>query len=117
MVQGMVRGEELIRRTSDDNSSSLDHSLLLMAVRFSTFSLWMAVSIGSMGATGTGGFLLQKEFEVFPNSFERSSSNFKGSSGVRISYFSKTCGLGEDSRAESKCMDRERSDSAPRMSL
>ena len=58
MVQGMVRGEELIRRTSGDNSSSLDHSLLLMAVRFSTFSLWMAVSIGSMGATGTGGFLL-----------------------------------------------------------
>ena len=96
MVQGMIGGE-LIRRTSDDNSSSLDHSLHIMAVRFSTFSQRKAVPIGSVEATGTGGFLLQREFEVFPRSSKRLSSNLKGSSIGRISSFSKTRGSGEGS--------------------
>ena len=60
-----------------------------------------------MEVTGIDGFLLQKEFEVFPRSFERSSSNLNGSFGVQISSLSKTRGSGEDSRAESKGMDSE----------
>ena len=60
MVQGIVEGGELIRRISGDSSSSLDHSLLIMVVSFLTFSLWRAASIGSVEATGIGGFLLQK---------------------------------------------------------
>jgi hypothetical protein len=50
---------ELIRRTSDDSSSSLDHSLLIMAISFLTFFLTKVASIGSMEGTRTGGFLVQ----------------------------------------------------------
>ena len=60
MVQGIVEVGELIRRISEDSSSSLDHSLLIMDVNFLTVSLWKEASIGSVEATGTGGFLLQK---------------------------------------------------------
>ena len=45
MVQGRVEGGELIRSTSDDSSISLNHSLLIMAVDFLTFSLQKAASI------------------------------------------------------------------------
>jgi hypothetical protein len=57
MVKGMVEGGEMIRRTSDDSSSSLDHSLVIMAISFLTFSLRKVVaSIGSMEGIGTSGF-------------------------------------------------------------
>ena len=60
MMQGIVEGGELIQRIYGDNSSSLDHSLLIMVISFLTFSLWKVASIRSVEATGTGGFLLQK---------------------------------------------------------
>jgi hypothetical protein len=49
----------IIRRTSDDSSSSLDHSLAIMAISFLTFSLRKVAYIGSVEGTGTGGFLMQ----------------------------------------------------------
>ena len=60
MVQGMVDGGELIRRTSGDSSVSLDHSPAMMVVTFFTFSLRNVASIGSMEGMGTGGFLVQR---------------------------------------------------------
>jgi hypothetical protein len=60
MVQGMVEGGELIRRTSDHCSSSLNHSLVIMAVSFLTFSLRNVASIGSVEGMGTDGFLMQR---------------------------------------------------------
>ena len=60
MVQGMVDGGELIRRTSGDSSVSLDHSPAMMAVTFLTFSLRNVTSIGSVDGMGTGGFLVQR---------------------------------------------------------
>ena len=60
MVQGMVDGGELIRRTSGDSSVSLDHSPDMMAITFFTFSLRNVASIGSMEGMGTGGFLVQR---------------------------------------------------------
>jgi len=60
MMQGIVEGGELIRRIFYESSSSLDHSLLIMDVSFITVSLRKEASIGSVEATGTGGFLLQK---------------------------------------------------------
>ena len=48
MVQGMVDGGELIRRTSGDSSVSLDHSPAMMVVTFLTFSLRNVASIGSV---------------------------------------------------------------------
>ena len=60
MVQGMVDGGELIRRTSGDSSVSLDHSPAKMAVTFLMFSLRNVASIGSMEGMGTGGFLVQR---------------------------------------------------------
>ena len=60
MVQGMVDGGELIRRTSGDSSVSLDHSLAMMAVTFLTFSLRIVASIVSMDGMGTDGFLMQR---------------------------------------------------------
>jgi hypothetical protein len=80
MVQGMVEEGGLIRRTPDDCSSSLGHSLLIMAVSFLMFSLKKVASIVFVEWTGTGSFLMQGYFEVFPKSSKRSSSNFKGSS-------------------------------------
>ena len=59
MVQGMVDGGELIRRTSGESSTSLDHSLAIMDVIFLTFSLRNVASIGSMEGMGTSGFLVQ----------------------------------------------------------
>ena len=60
MVQGMVDGGELIRRTSGDSSVSLDHSPAMMAITFLTFSLRNVASIGSVDKIGTGGFLVQR---------------------------------------------------------
>jgi hypothetical protein len=60
MVQGMVEGGELIRRTFNDSSSSLDHSLVTMAASFLTFSLRNVASMGSAEGTGTDGFLVQR---------------------------------------------------------
>ena len=60
MVQGMVDGGELIRRTSGDSSASLDHSSAMMAVIFFMFSLRYVASIGFVEGTGTGGFLVQR---------------------------------------------------------
>ena len=60
MVQGMVDGEELIRRTLGNSSVSLDHSPAMMAVTFLTFSLSNVASIGSVDGMGTGGFLVQR---------------------------------------------------------
>ena len=39
MVQGMVDGGEMTRRSSSDNSASLGHSPTMMAIIFLTFSL------------------------------------------------------------------------------
>ena len=60
MVQGMVDGGELIRRTSGDSSVSHDHSPAMMAVTFLTFSLRIVASIVSMDGMGTDGFLVQR---------------------------------------------------------
>jgi len=60
MVQGMVDGGELIRRTSGDDSVSLDHSPAMMAITFLTFSLRNVASIGSVDGIGTDGFLVQR---------------------------------------------------------
>ena len=60
MVQGMVDGGELIRRTSDDSSVTLDHSLAMMVVTLLMFSLRIVASIGSVEGMGTGGFLMQR---------------------------------------------------------
>ena len=66
MAQEMVEGGELIRRTSNDSSSSLNHSLVIMAVSCLTFSLRKEASIGSSGGTGTDDFLFLEQLEVFP---------------------------------------------------
>ena len=60
MVQGMVDGGELIRRTSGDSSTSLDHSLAIMDVISLMFSLRNVASIGFVEEMGTGGFLMQR---------------------------------------------------------
>ena len=60
MVQGMVDRGVLIQRTSDDSSSSLDHSLAIMDVIFLTFYLNNVASKGSVEGMGTGGFLVQR---------------------------------------------------------
>jgi len=70
----------LIRRTSGESSTSLDHSLAIRDVIFLTFSLRNVASIGSAEGMGTDGFLVQGYFEVFPKSSKRSSSNSKGNS-------------------------------------
>ena len=60
MVQGMVDGGELIRRTSGDSSVSLVHSLAMMVVTILTFSLRNVASIGSVDGMLTGGLLVQR---------------------------------------------------------
>ena len=60
MVQGMVDGGVLIQRTSNDSSSSLDHSLAIMDVIFLMFSLKNVASKGSVEGMGTGSFLVQR---------------------------------------------------------
>ena len=59
MLQGMVDGGALIRKTSGESSTSLDNSLAIMDVIFLTFSLRNVASIGSVEGMGTGGFLVQ----------------------------------------------------------
>ena len=59
MLQGMVDGGALIQRTSDESSTSLDHSLAIMDVIFLTFYLRNVASIESVEGMGTGGFLVQ----------------------------------------------------------
>ena len=59
MVQERVEGGELIQSTFDESFISLNHSLLIVAVDFLTFSLQKVASIGYVEATGTGGLLLQ----------------------------------------------------------
>ena len=60
MVQGMVDGGELIRRTFGDSSVALVYSPAMMVVTFLTFSLRNVASIGSVDGMGTGGFLVQR---------------------------------------------------------